>query len=40
MFLPLLAIILSVHTVAALEGHPIDCVKNPTEFVCEYKVNE
>lgn len=29
-----------LHFAAADQGHPINCVTNPTEAVCEYKLNK
>lgn len=28
------------HVIAVDAGHPINCVTNPEQVVCEYKVNQ
>lgn len=33
-------LMLAAHLIAINEGHPINCVKNPSEAVCEYNLNK
>lgn len=39
-FLFILALYGNVYQYADAKGHAINCVKNPTEAVCEYKLNK